>query len=196
MTSKHLLYPIDELPYTFRVCHGSLSYLVDLLRVQPSFLIHTLVERPFRVHQILCTKLHKSNYHSLSSHLASKPSISLATVELHALLEAVGDGALACSSCLSESSRASERSSGSAVSDTHDTDVVGTADRSIARHACGHLDRQREVRVGGKRQTLDTQAGNVLRDLCSLESVGIGATGSAIDICGKGTGTVLVDLDM
>lgn len=117
-----------------------------------------------------------------------------AVVELHALLEAVGNGALAASGGLGEGSRATEGAGTSTVADTDDADVGGHADLAVAGHTSGHLDLDGEVGVGGEGQTLDAEARDVSGDLSALESLLLGAAGGAVDIGGHGTGAILVDL--
>jgi hypothetical protein len=75
--------------------------------------------------------------------------LDAAAVDLLALLDAVGDGALAGGGGLGEGGAASEGPGGGSVADTHDADVVDTGDGGVARHALGHLDLDGEVGVGG-----------------------------------------------
>jgi hypothetical protein len=120
----------------------------------------------------------------------------LVAVESHALLEAVGDSALAGGVALSESSRATEWASCGTVADADDANVVSAADGSIAGHASGHLHGQREVCVGGQRETLNTETGDVLSDLGSLEGIGVSATGGAVDLSRQWASAILVDLHL
>lgn len=105
--------------------------------------------------------------------------ISLA-VEFHALLEAVGDGALASSLGLSEGSGAAKGTGSSTVGNADDADVLGATCLAVARHALGHLDLEGEVGVCGRGETADDgnfAAGNILGDLGVLEGTGISAAG-------------------
>ena len=74
------------------------------------------------------------------------------------------------------------------------SDLVGAAGGALAGHALGHLDLQGEVGVGGEREALDTQAGNVLDDLGVLEGLGVCAARGAVDGSCKRTSAVLVNL--
>jgi hypothetical protein len=115
-------------------------------------------------------------------------------VQLHALLEPVGNGALAGSSALSEGNRATKGTSSSAVADAHDADIGSASNCGVASHTGGHLDLHLKVGVGGKREPLDTETGNVLDDLSRLHGSLVGSTRCAIDISSEGTSTILVDL--
>ena len=131
-------------------------------------------------------------FHALSLKRPGRQS-SLAA-QSHALLEAIGDGALAGSGSLGESCRATKGTGGSTVPDANNADVVGTADRGVAGHVWRHLNSHGEVGVGGQRKTLDTEAGNILCHLRILESIGVSPSGSAIDGGLKRAGAILVDL--
>lgn len=115
-------------------------------------------------------------------------------VQLHALLEAVGNSALPASSALSEGNRATKGTSSGAVADAHDTDVGSASNGSIASHASGHLNLHLEVGVGRERETLDTKARNVLSDGGGLHSRLVGSTRCAVNIRSERTSAVLVDL--
>lgn|SRR5687768_9099489 len=121
-------------------------------------------------------------------------TIPLIAAERHALLEAVGNGALAGGVGLSESGRATEWAGSCTVADADDADVVSAADGGIAGHTRRHLDGQGEIGVGSQRETLDTKTGHVLGDLSGLEGVGVSASGSAVNLGSEGTSTILVDL--
>ena len=114
--------------------------------------------------------------------------------QLHALLEPVSNGALAGSSALGESNSATKGTSCGTVADAHDTDVGSSSNSGVASHASRHLDLHLEVGVGGERQTLDTEAGNVLGDGGRLHGVLVGSTRCAVDISSERTSTILVDL--
>lgn len=128
------------------------------------------------------------------------PPIEPSTIHLvdvadfHALLEAVSDGPLAAGGSLGESNRATEGTSRSAVADTSNTDVVDTRNGSIARHAGRHLDLHGELGRGRKRDTLDTETGDILRDLGGLERSLAGAARGTVHIGGEGSSSILVDL--
>lgn len=119
---------------------------------------------------------------------------SLLAVDFHALLESVSDGALSGSVGLREGSRATKGTGSSAVADADDAHVVGTADASIASHALGHLDLEGKLGVGGQREALDTETGDVLGDFGVLESTRISAARGAVDSGSERTSSVLVDL--
>lgn len=102
--------------------------------------------------------------------------ISLA-VEFHALLEAVGDGALASSLGLSEGSRAAKGTGSSTVGNADNADVLGTTCLAVAGHASGHLDLEGEVGVCFQGETADAEARNILGDFGVLEGTGIGTAG-------------------
>lgn len=117
-----------------------------------------------------------------------------AVVQGHALAQPVCDGALAGGSGLGEGSAATEGAGSSTVADADNADVLDAGDSSLASCTGGHLDLKRELGSGGKAQTLDTKAWNVLDDLGFLESIGLGATRGAINIGGHGAGAILVNL--
>ncbi|KAF5259225.1 hypothetical protein FOXYS1_10163 [Fusarium oxysporum] len=81
---------------------------------------------------------------------------------LHALLKTESNGALSRSSRLGESTRATERTSSSAVADTNDADVISASDGSFAGYALGHLDLKGEVGVYGEGETVDADSRNIL----------------------------------
>lgn len=114
--------------------------------------------------------------------------------KLHTLLELVGNGSLPGSSALSESNRATEGTSSSAIANAHDADIGSTGNRSIASHTRGHLDLHVELSVGSKRDTLNTEAGNVLGNCSRLHGSLNSSTGCAINIGGERSGAILVDL--
>ena len=119
----------------------------------------------------------------------------VSVANLHALLEPVGNGALPCRGRLGEGNGATKGTGSGAVSDASDADVVDTSDGGVAGHAGGHLDLHVEFGAGGERDTLDTEAGDVLGDCSGLESSLVGSTGGTIDISGEGTSAILVDLE-
>jgi len=110
------------------------------------------------------------------------------------LAKAVLDRSLLAGSRLSESGRATEWSSKSRVLETNNADVVGTTSRSGAGHASWHLDLDGEVGGLSCGETANADSWHVLDDLGILEGSWVGASGSGIDLGGKRTGTVLVDL--
>jgi hypothetical protein len=127
--------------------------------------------------------------------LANRQQHSLgAVVQFHALLQAVGDGALAGSGALGKGGRATEGTGRGAVADADNADVVDAGDGGIAGHTLGHLDFEREVGVGGQGEALHTEPRDVLCDFSGLERVGLRATRGAVDCGLQRTGTVLVDL--
>jgi hypothetical protein len=113
---------------------------------------------------------------------------------LHALLEPVGNGPLACRRRLGESNGATEGTGSSTVPDTSDADIAGTTNSGVAGHTGGHLNLHVELGAGGERDTLDTETGDVLGDGGGLESRLGGSAGGTIDISGERTRTILVDL--
>jgi hypothetical protein len=112
-------------------------------------------------------------------------------VQFHALLQLVSNGTLPGGSALGESDRATERTSSSAVTDAHDANVGGSG---IASHTGGHLNLHVEVGVGGKRETLNSEAWDVLNDLGGLHGSLASSAGCAVDIGSEGTSTILVNL--
>lgn len=118
----------------------------------------------------------------------------VAARDLHALLKAVGNGSLAAGGGLGESSRATEGAGTGTVTDTDDADVVSSANGGVAGLARGHLDSERELGVGGQRQTLDTKARNVLGDVGLLEGSVVSATGGTVNLSSQWTSAILVDL--
>ena len=113
---------------------------------------------------------------------------------LHALLEAVGNGALAGGGVLGKGGGAAKGAGAGAVADADDADVLGVADGALAGHAGGHLDLQGEVGVGGEGEALEAEAGDVLDDVGLLEGAGVLAARGAVDVGRQGAGAVLVDL--
>lgn len=117
-------------------------------------------------------------------------------VDLHALLQAILNGALPGGGRLGKGSRAAKGPGGGAVSHADDADVVGAADARVARHSLGHLDLDVEVGVCGQRQAAEADTGHVLRDFSRLESCSVGAARRAVDVGRQRTGAVLVDLSV
>lgn len=113
---------------------------------------------------------------------------------LHALLEAVSNGPLARRGVLGERYRATKGTGRSAVAHASHAHVGDTGNCGVAGHAGGHLDLHGEFGGGCKRDTLDTETGDVLCDLSLLESRLLGSAGGAVDISGEGTSAILVDL--
>jgi hypothetical protein len=113
---------------------------------------------------------------------------------LHALLELVGDGTLPRSCALSKGDRSTERPSCSAIAYAHDANIRGAGNRSVASHTSGHLDLHLELGVGCQRDTLHTEAGNVLCDCRRLHSSLIGSARCSVDIGLERTSAILIDL--
>lgn len=116
--------------------------------------------------------------------------------DFHALLHPVDNSPLPGSSTLSEGNRSTEGTSGSAISDSHDTDIGGVGYRSITGHTSRHLDLHFKLGARGKRDTLDTKTGNVLSDCCGLHGSLIGSTRRTVNIGSERARTVLVNLEV
>lgn len=122
------------------------------------------------------------------------PLLGIGVVEVEALLEAVGNGSLACGRALGEGSGATEGAGRSTVAETNDANVLGSTNLAVAGHALRHLDLDGVVGVGGNGQACDAQSGHVLGDLGVLEGLCVRATRRRVDGGRERTSTVLVDL--
>ena len=95
---------------------------------------------------------------------------------------------------LSKSGTPPKRTSRSPVPHAHDAHILDTGNRSLAGHPLGHLNRQGKVPAGRQTETLEPEAGDVLRHFCGLESRLVCSPRGAVDGGFKRAGTVLVDL--
>jgi hypothetical protein len=128
-------------------------------------------------HSTHCTLLQPLQEPTLCKHHAL-----VLAVNLHALLQAIGNSSLAGGRRLGKGSRTTERPSGSTVADTDDADVVGTANTGIAGHALGHLNRDGEIRVCCQGQAAKAQSRDILGNRGRLEGIGIGTTRCTVNI--------------
>lgn len=120
--------------------------------------------------------------------------LSLKAASEAALAEVELDGALLGGGALGEDGGAAERAGQGGVVEANDADIVGAADGTLARHALGHLDSDREVHDLGGREPAEAEAGDVGLDRGLLEGADVLAARGRIDSCRQRSGTVLVHL--